>query len=149
MFQLFIVYKCNCVLVHNQLQDVGPFFLWWPCWPCLRHLHWYMICMSLTKWKARNVCASFLLGLCQIKYLLWRLASLSWGWGAAEIRFDCYRFQCIKTWEVFKTTWEIGTACELRTATSVPCPIYYIELDLRNKTSLEFRKFFSQSLGCP
>ncbi len=30
-----------------------------------------------------------------------------------------YRFQCIKTREVFKTTWEIGAACELRTATSV------------------------------
>ena len=36
---------------------------------------------------------------------------------------------------VFKTIWEIGTTWELRTATSVPRSIHYIEMDLRNKTT--------------
>ncbi len=49
---------------------------------------------------------------------------------------------------VLKTTWEIGT-WELRTATSVPMPIQYIEMDLRNKTTSEFRAVFCQSHGCP
>ncbi len=45
---------------------------------------------------------------------------------------------------VFKTTWEIGTTWEL-TAAPVPRPIQYIELDLRNKTTSEFRTVFSVS----
>ncbi len=35
---------------------------------------------------------------------------------------------------VFMTTWEIGTNWELKTPTSVPRSIHYIEMDLRNKT---------------
>ncbi len=50
---------------------------------------------------------------------------------------------------VFKTTWEIGTAWKLRTATSVPRPIQYIEMDLRNKTTPEFRTPFDSPLGVP
>ncbi len=51
----------------------------------------------------------------------------------------------------FKTTWEIGTTWELRTATSVPrstC-IQYLETDLRNKTTSEFRTVFHSPLGVP
>ncbi len=40
---------------------------------------------------------------------------------------------------VFKTTWEIRTTWELRTAISIPRSIHYIEMDLRNKTTSEFR----------
>ncbi len=50
---------------------------------------------------------------------------------------------------VFKTTWEIGTTWELKTATSVPRPIHYIEMDLRNKTTSEFRTVFDSPLGVP
>ncbi len=50
---------------------------------------------------------------------------------------------------VFKTTWEIGTAWELRTPTSGPLPIQYIEMDLRNKTTSEFRTVFHSPLGVP
>ncbi len=50
---------------------------------------------------------------------------------------------------VFKTTWEIGTAWKLRTATPVPRPIEYIEIDLRTKTTLEFRTVFHSPLGVP
>ncbi len=48
---------------------------------------------------------------------------------------------------VFKTTWEIGTTWELRTTTSAPRPIQYTEMDLRNKTSSEFRTDFHSPLG--
>ncbi len=50
---------------------------------------------------------------------------------------------------VFKTTWEIGTTWELRTATSVPMPIQYIEMDLGNKTTSEIRTAFHRPLGVP
>ncbi len=40
---------------------------------------------------------------------------------------------------VFKTTLEIGTGWELMTATSVPRPIQHIAMDLRNRTTSEFR----------
>ncbi len=51
---------------------------------------------------------------------------------------------------VFKTTWEIGTTCELRTATAVPRPIQDIEeIDLRNKTTSESRTVFHSTLGVP
>ncbi len=50
---------------------------------------------------------------------------------------------------VFKTTWEIGTTWELRTATSVPGFIHYVEMDLRNKTILEFRTVSDSPLGVP
>ena len=50
---------------------------------------------------------------------------------------------------VFKTTWEIGTTWELRTAISVPRYIHYIEIDLRNKTTSEFRTVFDTPLGVP
>ncbi len=50
---------------------------------------------------------------------------------------------------VFKTTREIGTTWELRTATSVPLPIQYIEMDLRKKTTSEFRTVFPSPLGVP
>ncbi len=50
---------------------------------------------------------------------------------------------------VFKTTWEIGTTWELRTAIPVPRPIQYIEIDLRNKTTPEFRTVFHSPLGVP
>ncbi len=50
---------------------------------------------------------------------------------------------------VFKTTWEIGTPWELRTATSVPRCIQYVEMDLRNKTTSEIRTVFLSPLGVP
>ena len=50
---------------------------------------------------------------------------------------------------VFKTTWEIGTTWELRTATSVPRYLHYIEIDLRNKTTSEFKTVFDSPLGVP
>ncbi len=50
---------------------------------------------------------------------------------------------------VFKTTWEIGTAWELRTATVVPGSIHYIKMDLRNKTTSEVRTVFDSPLGVP
>ncbi len=50
---------------------------------------------------------------------------------------------------IFKTTWEIGTTWELRTATSVPRSIYYIEMDLRNKTISKFRTVFGSPLSVP
>ena len=51
---------------------------------------------------------------------------------------------------VFKPTWEIGRTWELRTATSVPRPIQYIEMDLRNKTTSKFRRvIFHSLLGVP
>ncbi len=40
-------------------------------------------------------------------------------------------------------TSEIGTAWELRTATSIPRPIQYTEMDLRNKTTSKFRIVFT------
>ena len=49
----------------------------------------------------------------------------------------------------FKTTWEIGTTWELRTATSVPRPIQYTEMDLENKNTSEFRTVFHSPLGVP
>ncbi len=45
--------------------------------------------------------------------------------------------------------WKIGTAWELRTAASIPMPIQYIEMDLRNKTTSEFRAVFDSPLGIP
>ncbi len=42
--------------------------------------------------------------------------------------------------------WEIGPTWELRTATPVPRPIQYTEMDLRNKTTSELR---TQSPRCP
>ncbi len=42
-----------------------------------------------------------------------------------------------------RTTWE------LRAATPVPRPIQYIEIDLRNKTTSEFRTVFHSPLGVP
>ena len=50
---------------------------------------------------------------------------------------------------VFKTTREIGTTWELRTATSAPRPIQYTEMDLRNKATSEFRKVSHRPLGVP
>ncbi len=50
---------------------------------------------------------------------------------------------------VFKTTWEIGTHWELRTATSVHSRIHYVKMDLRNKTTSEFRTVFLSLLGVP
>ncbi len=50
---------------------------------------------------------------------------------------------------VFKTTWEIETTWELGTVTSVPSSIHYIENDLRNKTTSEFRTVFDSTLGVP
>ncbi len=50
---------------------------------------------------------------------------------------------------VLKTTWEIGTTWELRTCTSVPRSIHYIVMDLRNKTTSEFRTDFHSPLGVP
>ncbi len=57
---------------------------------------------------------------------------------------------CIQTTvkPVFKTTRELGATRELRTATSVPRPIQYIEMDLRTD-HLRIQESFSQSLGCP
>ncbi len=55
---------------------------------------------------------------------------------------DCFSKQSTVK-PTLKTTWEIGTTWELRTATSVLRPIQYIELDLRNKTTSEFRTVFT------
>ncbi len=54
-----------------------------------------------------------------------------------------HNFRCTVK-PVFNTTSEIGTTWELRTATSVHRPIQYIEMDLRNKATSEFRgQFFT------
>ena len=45
---------------------------------------------------------------------------------------------------VFKTTCAIGTTWGLRTATSVPRSMHQIEMDLRNKTTSEFRTGFDR-----
>ncbi len=50
---------------------------------------------------------------------------------------------------VIKTTWEIGITWELRTATPVPRSIHYIEMNLRNKSTSEFRTDFHSPLGVP
>ncbi len=50
---------------------------------------------------------------------------------------------------VIKTIWKIGTPCKLRTATSVPRFIHYVEMDLRNKATSEFRTVFDSPLGAP
>ncbi len=50
---------------------------------------------------------------------------------------------------VFKTTWEIGATWELRTATSVPRSMQHIEMDLRNKTTSEFRTVLDSPFGVP
>ncbi len=50
---------------------------------------------------------------------------------------------------VFKSTWEIGTTWELRTATLVPVSIRHTEMDLRNKTTAEFRTVLDSPLGVP
>ena len=55
----------------------------------------------------------------------------------------------MKVKPAFKTTWEIGTTWEFRTATSVPMPIQYTEIDLRNKATSEFRTVFHSPLGVP
>ncbi len=56
----------------------------------------------------------------------------------------CWGFIVFTVKPVFKTTWEIGTTWELRTTTSVPRLIQHIhvEMDLRNKTTSEFRTVF-------
>ncbi len=43
----------------------------------------------------------------------------------------------------------MGTTWELRTATPVPRPIQYTEMDLRNKTTSELRTVFHIPLGVP
>ncbi len=43
----------------------------------------------------------------------------------------------------------MGTTCELRAATSVPRPIQYTEMDLKNKTTSEFRTVFHSPVGDP
>ena len=43
-------------------------------------------------------------------------------------------------------TFQIGTTWELRRATSVPRPIQYREMELRNKTTSEFRTVFHSLL---
>ena len=43
----------------------------------------------------------------------------------------------------------MGTTWELRTATSVPRSIHDIEMDLRNKTTSEFRTVLDSPLGVP
>ncbi len=50
---------------------------------------------------------------------------------------------------VFTTTCEIGTTWELRTTTSVPQSIQYMEMDLTNKTTSEFRTVLDSPLGVP
>ncbi len=44
---------------------------------------------------------------------------------------------------------EIGTTCELRTATPVARPIQNMEIDLGNKTTLEIGTFFDRPLDVP
>ncbi len=74
----------------------------------------------------------------------------------ATICLPLYHFQLLPesytVKPVFKTTWEIGTTWELRTVTSytpVPGSNQYIETDLRNKTTSEFRTVFHSPLGVP
>ncbi len=72
-------------------------------------------------------------------------------WNQNE-RIDVGIFFTVNTHTVkpsIKTTWEIGTPWELRTATSVPRSIHYIAMDLRNKTTSEFRTVFGSPLGVP
>ena len=49
----------------------------------------------------------------------------------------------------FKTTWYMGTTWELRTPTSVPRPVQYIEMDLWNRTPAEFSTVFHSALDVP
>ncbi len=49
----------------------------------------------------------------------------------------------------FKATWEIGTTWELRAATSVPRPIQYTEMDMKNKTTSELRTVFHSPVSVP
>ena len=58
-----------------------------------------------------------------------------------------YNIRTVKP--VFKTIWEIGATWELRTATSVPSSIHHTEMDLRNKTTSEFRTVLESPLGVP
>ncbi len=50
---------------------------------------------------------------------------------------------------VFNTTWEIGTPWELRTAISVPSRMQCVQMDLRNKTTSEFRTVSLSPFGVP
>ncbi len=50
---------------------------------------------------------------------------------------------------VFTVKPVLGTSWELRTATPVPRPIQDIKIDLRNKTTSEFRTVFHSPLGVP
>ena len=65
------------------------------------------------------------------------------------LKVNCARVFPYTVKPVFKTTWEIGTAWEWRTATSVRRPIQCIEMDLRNKTTSEFGTVFDSPLGVP
>ncbi len=66
---------------------------------------------------------------------------------ALNKQFLLGRYNTVKP--AFKTTSEIGTTCELRTTTSVPKPIQYIEIDLRNETTSEIRTVLHSPLGVP
>ncbi len=50
---------------------------------------------------------------------------------------------------VFKTTWEIGTTWELGTTILFTGPMQYIDMDLGNKTTSEFRTVFHSPFGVP
>ena len=57
--------------------------------------------------------------------------------GARVVCFVIFQLYIYDYWMMYsetslKTTWEIGTAWLLRTATSVHNPIYYVEMDLTN-----------------
>ncbi len=68
----------------------------------------------------------------------------------AKRHSSSYPFRILCTVKpVVKTTWEIGTLWELRTAASVPSCIDYVKMDLRNKTTSEFRAVFLSPLGVP
>ncbi len=62
-------------------------------------------------------------------------------------RWSVYQYHTVKP--VFKSTWEIGTTWELRTATSGPRSIHHTEMGLRNKTTSEFRIVLYSPLVVP
>ncbi len=68
-----------------------------------------------------------------------------------DMQFSCWlhlQISCTVK-PVFKTTWEVWTVWELRTAASVSSSIQSIEKDPRNKTTSEFRTVFDSPFGVP
>ncbi len=104
----------------------------------------YLLLAILTGLLTFSVGAIFSFHLCSEPHIVWITSKCA-------LIVCCMAFQVYlcTVKPVFKTTWEIGTAWELRRATSVSGSIHYIEMDLRSKTTSEFRTVFDSPLGVP